>query len=121
MEDICGSNIQRVKQKLCLIMKVQVIKEIPGSCSSTRRLMQPIDEMSCSSRHPDQSSRHPDKASRHPDEMSGPCSSLSQDAHPTMDTMHPTMDSTIGSTFDSSGNQFFTLPASSRFNTSVAL
>merc|ERR1719239_1176408 len=54
------------------------------------------------------SSRHPDKTSRHPDEMSGPCSSLSQDTHPTLD-------STIGShTFDSSGNQFFTLPTSSR-------
>merc|ERR1712080_244377 len=85
----------------------EVIKEIPGSCSSTRRLMQPIDEMSCSSRHPDQTSRHSDQTSRHPDEMSGPCSSLSQDTHPTMD-------STIGATFDSSGNQFFTLPTSSR-------
>merc|ERR1711990_1267961 len=61
----------------------EVMQEIPGSCSSTRRLMQGTDE------------------------MSGPCSSLSQDAHPTMD-------STIGSTFDSSGNQFFTLPTSSR-------
>merc|ERR550532_2557050 len=67
--------------------------------------MQGTDEMSgqCSSRHPDQTSRHPDQTSRHPDEMSGPCSSLSQDTHPTMD-----------STFDPAGNQFFTLPTSSR-------
>jgi len=80
----------------------EVIKEMPGSCSSTRRLMQGTDEMAgpCSSRHPEQTSRHPD-------EMSGPCSSLSQDTHPTMD-------STIGSTFDPAGNQFFTLPTSSR-------
>ena len=93
----------KTKTSSCVIINgQQVMKEMPGSCSSTRRLMQGTDEMAgpCSSRHPEQTSRHPD-------EMSGPCSSLSQDTHPTMD-------STIGSTFDPAGNQFFTLPTSSR-------
>ena len=97
------STIYREYQLVSQWMNAKVMKEMPGSCSSTRRMLTSTDEMSSPC-----SSRHPDKTSRHPDEMSGPCSSLSQDTHPTMD-------STIGShTFDSSGNQFFTLPTSSR-------
>jgi len=78
----------------------EVIKEVPGSCSSTRRLMAPGGSGAGGG-----------------DEMSGPCSSLSLDAVPTFekDPTHfqaPQQTNSDKQNFDS--NQFYTLPSSTR-------